>query len=65
VTAVNNTCACNTFQHYVIGYLYSNIMWHVGESMSFIRTSHDLCFIIVCPAKTFLWENCDPSELHI
>jgi hypothetical protein len=44
VTAVNNTRACNTFQHYMIWYLCSNCMWHVGNSLSFIRTSHALYF---------------------
>jgi hypothetical protein len=64
VNAANNTHACNTFQHYMTWYLCSNFTWHTCQSLSFIRTSHDMCFLIVYPAKAFLWKKCHPSELH-
>ena len=64
VNAANITHACNTFQHYMIWYLCSNFTWHICESLTFIRTSHDICFLIVYSAKAFLWEKCHPSELH-
>jgi len=60
VNAANNTLACNTSQHYMIWYLCSNFTWHICESLSFIRTSYDICFLIVYPAKAFLWQKCHP-----